>query len=80
MEIKGNFRCYIYNGDNGYVVGLFKLKDDIDDIPSTITFTGYFPELNLDDTYIFKGEFVEHNKYGLQFQVESYERVLPSTH
>ena len=77
MEIKGNFRRAIYNGDNGYIIGLFKLKEEIDDIPGTITFTGYFHELNLDDTYIFKGEFITHPKYGLQFQVESYERVMP---
>ena len=77
MEIKGNFRRSIYSGDNGYTVGLFRLKDSIEDIPSTITFTGYFHDLNMDDTYIFRGDFVEHSKYGLQFQVESYEIVLP---
>lgn len=81
--LKGNFRRYIFKSDNGYIVGLFKIKeivslDGIDDLEqNTITFTGYFHELNEDDTYIFNGTFVEHDKYGLQFQVESYERVLP---
>ena len=30
-----------------------------------------------DDTYILKGEVVEHPKYGLQYNVSEYERVLP---
>ena len=80
--IKGNFKIYIYKSDSGYVIGLFKVKEantsDLEEfINHTITFTGYFHELNEDDTYIFHGKLVEHDKYGLQFQVESYERVLP---
>ena len=43
----------------------------------TITFTGYFHELNNIDTYIFYGKKVDHEKYGEQFQVESYERCKP---
>ena len=80
--IKGNFKRYIFKSDAGYVIGLFKVRetntDDLEEfINHTITFTGYFYELNEEDTYIFNGKLVEHEKYGLQFQVESYERVLP---
>jgi len=79
--IKGNFKRYIFKSDSGYVVGLFKVKDtDIESdtiINHTITFTGYFHELNEDDVYIFNGCLVKHDKYGEQFQVESYERILP---
>ena len=43
----------------------------------TITFTGYFHELNEIDTYKFYGRVVNHEKYGKQFNVESYERIIP---
>ena len=79
MYLIGNYRREIFSSNNGYVVGLFKVKDsDIDEyIDKTITFTGYFHELNEVDTYRFNGEFVSHNKYGEQFKVDSYERVKP---
>lgn len=82
IYIKGNFKRYIFKGDNGYVIGLFKVKDtnstSLEEyINHTITFTGYFHELNEDDTYLFYGKMIEHDKYGLQFQTDNYERVLP---
>ena len=50
--IKGNFKKYIFRGDNGYVVGLFKVKEtDIELTSKTVTFTGYFDELNEIDNY-----------------------------
>ena len=48
-----------------------------DYIGRSITFTGYFHELNNIDTYIFYGELVNHDKYGEQFRVDSYERCKP---
>ena len=43
----------------------------------TITFTGYFSEINIDDILLLNGEFTKHNKYGDQFLASSYEVVLP---
>lgn len=82
LYIKGNFKKYIFKGQNGYVIGLFKVKDtNCEELETylnhSITFTGYFHELNDDDNYIFYGNVVEHEKYGTQFQVENYERILP---
>ncbi|MDD6323142.1 MAG: ATP-dependent RecD-like DNA helicase [Bacilli bacterium] len=81
--IKGNFKKSIFSSDTGYVIGLFKLKETNDkllqeQINHTITFTGYFHELNEDDTYIMYGEVIDHPKYGIQFQSNSYERVKPT--
>ena len=81
IYIKGNYRKSIYTSENGYTIGIFKVIEtnsaDMDIyVDRTITFTGYFHELNEIDTYIFYGKLVEHNKYGEQFQVEKYERVL----
>ena len=80
--IKGNYRKSIFTSDKGYVIGLFKVRETNDEelkpfINKTITFTGYFHELNLDDTYFFYGSLVEHDKYGLQYQVEKYEKIKP---
>ena len=80
--IKGKYSRSIYTSDNGYHIGLFRVQEASSDelssyVGRTITFTGYFPELNDIDNYIFYGKLVQHNKYGEQFQVDSYERVLP---
>ena len=80
--IKGQFRRSIYQNASGYTIGLFKVQDTNDEkladyLDRTITFTGYFHELNDNDTYLFYGKLVEHDKYGEQFQVESYERCKP---
>ena len=80
--IKGEYKRNIFQSSTGYVVGLFKVKETSENIPkayinTTITFTGYFHELNDIDTYIFYGKFIEHEKYGKQFQVESYDRCKP---
>ena len=68
IYIKGNYRKSIYTSENGYTIGIFKVIEtnsaDIDIyVDRTITFTGYFHELNEIDTYIFYGKLVEHNKY-----------------
>ena len=80
--IKGNYRKSIFKSDQGYVIGLFKVRDTNSDslkhhINKTITFTGYFHELNEDDLYLFYGEETTHPKYGAQFQVSEFERVKP---
>ena len=77
--IKGNFRKYIYKTDKGYVVGLFKIRDTDELIykNKTITFTGYFSDLNETDLYILNGNFINHDKYGFQFNTTNYEIILP---
>ena len=80
--IVGIYKQKIFQADSGYVIGLFKVKDsDIElmreYVNKTITFTGYFHELNENDNYYFVGEPVIHPKYGFQFNVLNYERVKP---
>ena len=79
MYIKGIYKKTIYNRDN-YTVGLIKVKDnDIDDSlnEKTITFTGYFSDINIDDHLKLNGSFTRHNKYGDQFLTDSYEIIIP---
>ena len=82
MYIKGSYSKSIYENNTGYVIGIFKVSDTdsenlSDYIGRSITFTGYFHELNNIDTYKFYGELVEHEKYGEQFRVDNYERCKP---
>ena len=80
--IKGHYTKTIFQTTAGYHVGLFKIQETNDKameeyIGRSFTFTGYFHELNTIDTYIFYGKLVEHEKYGYQYQVNSYERCKP---
>lgn len=82
IYIKGHYQRSIYQNSNGYHIGLFKVKETNSEeltpfLDKTITFTGYFHELNDMDTYLFFGKMVEHPKYGTQFSVSSYERCKP---
>ena len=79
--IKGIFIQDIYsNSTNGYTVGLLRVKEsDIpEEVNKIVTFTGTFNELKYKTTYKMEGNFVEHNKYGHQFLVDTYELVLPT--
>lgn len=80
--IKGKFKKTIYESTNGsgYKVGLFRVKEASDDIKEdvvnhTITFTGYFYDLVIDENYIFEGQYVNNGKYGYQFQVSLYNHL-----
>jgi len=80
--IKGQYRKSIFKSDSGYIIGIFKVRETSDEnleiyVDRTITFTGYFHELNDLDTYLFYGNLVQHEKYGEQFQVTRYERCMP---
>ena len=83
MELIGIFKKKIYSSDKGYIIGLLKVKETTDEllkqyIGKTITFTGYFHELVIDDIYKFEGELDNHPKYGEQFKVLKYEKVKPN--
>ena len=78
IYIKGNFKKYIFRSSNGYTVGIFHVKESNTDINTrTVTFTGYLPELNEFDIYKFEGDFSVHDKYGKQFNVTSFEVIIP---
>lgn len=81
--IKGIYKRTIFSTEKGYVVGLFKVKETNDSlmenfVGKTITFTGFFEQLNENESYAFYGEVVEHPKYGIQYQVKEYERLKPA--
>ena len=79
--IKGIYRQAIFTGGNGYNIGLLKVSDASEDlldyVGRTITFTGYFDNININDSYILYGEKYDHPKYGFQYTVNNYERIKP---
>lgn len=82
--IKGTFKRNIYSSNDGFVVGLIKIKetndpDLFDYVNKQFTFTGLFAELTIDENYIFYGEVIDNQKYGIQYKVNRYEKLLPET-
>lgn len=80
--IQGKYTKCIFKNNTGYNIGVFRVSNSNDPsladyIGRSITFTGYFHDLNEIDTYLFYGKLVTHEKYGEQFQVEGYERCMP---
>jgi len=78
--IKGTYIKEIYsNQENGYIVGVLKLKEtDLEIENTTIYFTGSFYNLRYKNNYTMYGEYTNHPKYGNQFHVTSYELLLPT--
>ena len=65
--IKGTYSKSIFKNQTGYHIGIFKVSDTNDEkiadyIGRSITFTGYFHELNNIDTYMFYGKLINHDK------------------
>lgn len=79
--IRGKFKQMIFESDNGYKVGLFRVKEASGEmeeyVNKTITFTGYFADIDGEAYYKLTGNYVFNERYGSQFQVSSYEREEP---
>lgn len=82
-KVSGKFRNFLYTGDNGYTVALFRIKKLYDDeladfLNKTITVTGSFINPNTEDTYVLEGSYIEHPRYGFQLKVNNYEKTMPT--
>lgn len=73
--IEGIFRVIIFRSDNQFTVAKFKVNDKEE---KTLTVTGYLREVLEDTPYRLYGTYKEHPRYGMQFEIASYERVLPT--
>lgn len=74
-KIEGIFKVIIFQGDNNYTVAKFIINDKEE---KTMTVTGYLKEILEDTPYRLYGEYKEHPRYGMQFNISSYERILPN--
>ena len=82
--ISGNIRRIIYESNSGpYKVGIFKVRETNDEamneyVNKIIGFTGSFTDINIDLDYVLYGKLINHPRYGIQYQVESYEVKAPN--
>lgn len=76
ITINGKFQFLVYrNDENFYTVARFKLNDESE---RTITVNGtVVKKPDMDVLYNLHGRYVEHPRYGLQFQFDTYEKPLP---
>ena len=75
MEIRGHFEKVIYyRQDNGYIVALFAIAESR--IDEEVVIRGYMDSIDMDKQYILSGEYVEHPKYGIQFEIQNYQKLI----
>lgn len=74
--ITGHFERVIFqNTDNYYTVAFFVVNNMVSD---EITAVGHIQDLDYDVEYELIGEYVEHKKYGIQFDFIRYKQKLPT--
>ena len=74
MEIKGEVQDIIYKNEiNSYTIDTFKTSEE------ETTVVGYLPFINSGDTLKVNGVFIEHQEYGRQFKIETFEKIMPQT-
>lgn len=84
MELQGEVVEIIYKNEiNSYCIAIIKLDRNVIDSSiepeDEITVVGYLPFVNIGDTIKAIGKFVEHQEYGRQFKVDTFEKMMPQT-
>jgi len=76
MEINGTVQSIIFrNATNGYTVLTLSREDG----ESAVTCVGILPLLNVGDSVRMTGAETYHQRFGMQFKVDSYSRKAPSS-
>lgn len=74
MELKGEIIDIIYQNEiNSYTIANFETEDEI------ITIVGYLPFVVNGDNLKLLGKYVEHKDYGMQFKIDTFEKIMPET-
>ena len=69
-----------HNATNMYSIIRVKIQEtNLQYDEKEIIVVGYFPQLTEDEMYRFTGVLKTHPKYGMQFQVETFEKEVPAT-
>lgn len=75
MELQGEVIDIIYKNElNSYVIAVINTQEE-----DELTIVGYLPFVNIGDTLKITGKFVEHQEYGRQFKVDTFEKMMPKT-
>ena len=76
IRLNGKFTYILFrNEENFYTVAKFRINDERERV---ITVTGLLPQVQTDLLYNITGIYTEHPRYGMQFQIQSFEKPLPS--
>lgn len=71
---------FFQNPSNFYKVLLVKIMDtNTDYLEKEIVTTGSFGQIQEEESYRFFGKFVDHPRYGKQFQVDRYQQERPTS-
>lgn len=74
MEIKGQISEIIYQNEvNSYTIAEFETEEELTVI------VGYLPFINKGDSLKLVGNFVNHQEYGRQFKIQTFEKIMPQT-
>ncbi|MEK4230096.1 SF1B family DNA helicase RecD2 [Solibacillus sp. FSL H8-0538] len=69
-----------HNATNMYSILRVKIQEtNLQYEEKEMIVVGYFPQLTEDELYRFTGVMKSHPKYGIQFQVETFEKEVPAT-
>ncbi|WP_107942444.1 ATP-dependent RecD-like DNA helicase [Metasolibacillus sp. FSL H7-0170] len=69
-----------HNATNMYSIIRVKIQEtNLAYEEKEIIVVGYFPPLSEDELYRFTGNIKTHPKYGVQFQIETFEKEVPAT-
>ena len=72
ITVEGQVVAILFkNEDNKYYIARIISKETGEEV----TISGYFPLLALEQNYAFKGKYIDHRKYGRQFQAVSYTEI-----
>ncbi|HFO0356707.1 TPA: ATP-dependent RecD-like DNA helicase [Staphylococcus aureus] len=78
--IKGTVEAILFqNSDNFYTVlkvDTIETNEDFDTMPTVV---GFLPNIVEGDVYTFKGQVVDHLRYGKQLKAETFEKEMPQT-
>ncbi|HDD0313214.1 TPA: ATP-dependent RecD-like DNA helicase [Staphylococcus aureus] len=78
--IKGTVEAILFqNSDNFYTVlkvDTIETNEDFDTMPTVV---GFLPNIVEGDVYTFKGQVVDHPRYGKQLKAEIFEKEMPQT-
>lgn len=76
IKLNGKFTYILFhNESNFYTVAKFVINDALE---KQTTVTGTIAQPQLDTLYNIYGHYVEHPRFGMQFQIETYERMMPN--
>ncbi|PWZ94288.1 ATP-dependent RecD-like DNA helicase, partial [Staphylococcus pseudintermedius] len=78
--IKGTVEMILFqNTDNHYTVLKVEIEETNGDFDDMATVVGYFPNMVEDESYTFKGQIVQHARYGQQLKAETFQKEIPHT-